>query len=172
MINFVLPDGKKIDLDMLIDGLDDNNPEHHYFLNTQTGEVEFVLEEFEDGDVNDKLMEKIDADSSFLRIDGVSSDEKYQWMVDYSEEIIKAEDNLLYEKLLVALNGRGSFRRFKDVLGNYSDGGWLSVWYEWQRDALFEQAKEWLDNLDIEIREEVDFFDNCPACQALKDQGV
>lgn len=54
----------------------------------------------------------------FLAIPQVSSHESYQDMVDFTDTVANPD---LRDFLSVALNGRGAFRRFKDVLYDYPD---------------------------------------------------
>ncbi len=59
---------------------------------------------------------RIAADANYLRIDPVSSREQYRWMERY---ILMVEDMDLQAKLSQAIDGKGAFRRFKDVLMSY-----------------------------------------------------
>ena len=50
---------------------------------------------------------------AFLRVDPASSREQYRWMERF---VTSVTDEPLRERLLVAIDGKGAFRRFKDVL--------------------------------------------------------
>jgi hypothetical protein len=48
----------------------------------------------------------------------------------------------LQEELLAAIQGRGAFGRFKDVLHRR---GLLEEWYRYRREQLTAAAKKWLE---------------------------
>lgn len=52
------------------------------------------------------------------------------------------------ERLDVALQGKGAFRRFRDVIFPYPD--LKEKWFAVRQEALLKEALEWLEGLDIE----------------------
>jgi hypothetical protein len=62
------------------------------------------------------------------------------------------EDEHLSELLEVAINGKGAFRRFKDVLLNYPEE--RERWFQFKDDRMKERALEWLDDIDVTLVEE------------------
>ena len=56
------------------------------------------------------------------------------------------------ELLEVAINGKGAFRRFKDVLLNYPEE--RERWFQFKDDRMKERALEWLDDIDVTLVEE------------------
>ncbi|MEM6961322.1 MAG: UPF0158 family protein, partial [Myxococcota bacterium] len=96
----------------LEDAFENNAPEVHSYLHLNNGEVIRVV----DGVADPSMHQRIMSDSNYLRIDPVSSREQYRWMERFIATVELAE---LRHKLLVAIDGKGAFRRFKDVLMNY-----------------------------------------------------
>ena len=70
-------------------------------------------------------------------------------MVDF---IATVKDKRLVELLEVAINGKGAFRRFKDVLLNYPDE--RERWFQFRDDRVQEKALEWLGDIDVSLIEE------------------
>jgi hypothetical protein len=66
--------------------------------------------------------------------------------------IATVEDDHLSELLEVAINGKGAFRRFKDVLLNYPEE--RERWFQFKDDRMKERALEWLDDIDVTLVEE------------------
>jgi len=139
----------KIDLDELCAAMEDSSYEHEYYLNLETGEILF-LSEYLDDEEAEKLKEKIDNDpDSYEKIPKAESHEGYGDMVDF---IATVKDKRLVELLEVAINGKGAFRRFKDVLLNYPEE--RERWFQFRDDRVQEKALEWLGDIDVSLIEE------------------
>ena len=54
--------------------------------------------------------------------------------------------------LEVAINGKGAFRRFKDVLLNYPEE--RERWFKFRDDRMEKRAVEWLESIDVSLAEE------------------
>ena len=80
--------------------------------------------------------------------------------------MVMKDDKDMYNRLLIALCGDEPLGRFEDAL--HRDKTWLGTWYQWQGDSIFEEMVNWFNSLDIEIKEEMEYFDDCPICQAMK----
>ena len=138
-----LPNGKSIDVDMLEIAMKDSNLANRYFLNLVTGEVVFFSDSLGLSDEDERLLEDIDGSTDDVAIERIPSHEAYQWMVDFVDEMVAPTDEHAAEKLSIALNGKGAFRRFKDTL--YSvDEQWLQAWYQWREKQLKTVVEEWL----------------------------
>lgn len=162
MYKFFLPNGKEIDFDSVCEGIENGSVEVHYFLDTKTGKVE-VISEFTDNYKEE--IERFETDR-YIGISYCESFEKYEWMKSFVEHIIEIEDSDLAEKFYIALNGKGAFRRFKDLLYDVGDG-WIDAWYSWKDDFVFQEAKQWLESLNIEIKVKLDLPKDCPICRDL-----
>ena len=93
--------------------LENNSPDLRSFLNKITGDVMRVFEGGENSDVKLRQTEESD---DFVFIEPISSREQYRWMEEFIEVV---EEPTLKDKLNIAIDGKGAFRRFKDVLMGY-----------------------------------------------------
>jgi hypothetical protein len=66
-------------------------------------------------------------------------------MVEFADSVA---DRPLREKLELALDGRGAFRRFKNVLAGYPSE--RERWFAFHHERLQEAMEEWLADNDIE----------------------
>ena len=85
-----------------------------HYLDLKTGRVILLSDAIEipEMDEDRKIVEE-DSEGRFLEIEALPSREEYEWMEDFTRTVREIH---LREKLDVALNGKGAFRRFKDVL--------------------------------------------------------
>ncbi|MCA9582814.1 MAG: hypothetical protein KC416_13540, partial [Myxococcales bacterium] len=93
-----------------------------------------------DGVADPHVHSRIAADPLYLRIDPVSSREQYRWMERFIEDMEEVE---LRQLLSQAIDGKGAFRRFKDVLLNYPVE--RERWYKFRSDRLRSCMETWLD---------------------------
>jgi len=139
----------KINLDELYEAMEDSSYENEYFLDLETGEVLFISEYMDDED-SEKLKERIEEDfERYERIPKAESHEGYQDMVDF---IASVDNERLTELLEVDINGKGAFRRFKDVLLNYPEE--RERWFKVKDERMEERALEWLDDIEVTLSEE------------------
>src|SRR5512134_1965552 len=101
-----------VDWEALEDAFENNAPEVHSYLQLTTGEVLRVV----DGIADPEMHARIASDTDYLRVDPVSSREQYRWMERF---IPMVEEPELRERLVRAIDGKGAFRRFKDVLMSF-----------------------------------------------------
>jgi hypothetical protein len=69
-------------------------------------------------------------------------------MVDFAETVA---DGRLRELLLVALCGKGAFRRFKDVLSSYLRE--REQRFSFKEEQMMERVKEWLKDIGVDYSE-------------------
>ncbi|MBA7679259.1 hypothetical protein ES703_87546 [subsurface metagenome] len=145
-------EGKKllrIDLDELCSAAEDSSYEHEYYLDLETGEILF-LSDYMDDEESEKLRDRIDEEPDrYEQIPKAESHEGYEDMQDF---IATVEDEHLAELLDVAINGKGAFRRFKDVLLSYPEE--RERWFKFKDDRVQGRALEWLDDIDVTLSEE------------------
>ena len=106
----------KIDLHELYDAMENSSYEVEYYLDLETGEILFVSEGMDDEETG-KLKNQIEEELG--RYELIPKAESYEGYRDMQAFITTVEDDHLSELLEVAINGKGAFRRFKDVLLNY-----------------------------------------------------
>jgi hypothetical protein len=123
------------------------------YLDLRTGKVQFVsTSSFDDaalGDPQEVLSEEaVDAglaEGWLLPVEPLESHEEYDWMVQFASSI---DDPRLRELLGVALDGRGAFRRFKDVLARWPKE--RERWFAFQDQRLQDAMQEWLTAHEID----------------------
>lgn len=114
--------------------LENNSPELKSFLNIVTGDVIRIFEGSDKG-------KSINAENNdeYVLIEPISSKEQYHWMEEFIETV---EDAPLKEKLNIAIDGKGAFRRFKDVLMGYP--GERERWFAKRSTKLHAHMIEWI----------------------------
>ena len=141
-----LPNGNPIDLDMLETAMEDSDLSNRYFLNLVSGKVVFFSDDLGLSEEDERLSEEIDESDDYVAVDRISSYEAYQWMVDFVDDMVAPSDENAAEKLSIALEGKGAFRRFKDTLYRV-DEKWQQAWYQWRDRQLKAAVEEWLKNV-------------------------
>ncbi len=141
-----LPNGNPIDLDMLETAMEDSDLSNRYFLNLISGKVVFFSDDLGLSEEDEHLSEEIDESDDYIAVDRIPSYEAYQWMVDFVDEMVAPSDENAAEKLSIALEGKGAFRRFKDTLYRV-DEKWQQAWYQWRDKQLKAAVEEWLKSV-------------------------
>jgi hypothetical protein len=124
-----------VDWEALEDAFENNAPEVHSYLHLATGEVLRVV----DGIADPEMHTRIASDANYLRVEPVSSREQYRWMERF---IVLVEVPDLRERLNQAIDGKGAFRRFKDVL--MSHGPERERWFAFRSERLRVFMEAWL----------------------------
>lgn len=119
----------------LEDAFENNAPEVHSYLHLESGEVIRVV----DGVADPALHGRIASDPNYLRVDPVSSREQYRWMERF---IATVDEPNLRAKLVQSIDGKGAFRRFKDVLMNYATE--RELWFTFRSERLRGCMEAWL----------------------------
>ena len=125
-----------VDWEALEDAFENNAPEVHSYLHLTTGEVLRVV----DGVADPQMHARISADPNYLRIDPVSSREQYRWMERF---IPMVDETDLRGKLAHAIDGKGAFRRFKDVLMTHAAD--RERWFAFRSERLRTFMEAWLN---------------------------
>jgi hypothetical protein len=126
--------------------------EMHAYLNRQTGELYSttteLLEKAEEGDDEDllgweveiiaKLREVLNS-PDWLMLPTRGTHDDYRIMERFCRERTEGD---LQDELLRAIDGRGAFRWFRDVVHRR---GIKEAWYAFRREALAEEAADWLE---------------------------
>jgi hypothetical protein len=124
-----------VDWEALEDAFENNAPEVHSYLHLGTGEVLRVV----DGIADPEMHARIASDPAYMRVEPVSSREQYRWMERF---IPMVEDPELREQLTAAIDGKGAFRRFKDVLMSF--GTERERWFAFRSERLRVFMEAWL----------------------------
>jgi hypothetical protein len=124
-----------VDWEALEDAFENNAPEVHSYLHLPTGEVLRVV----DGIADPEMHSRIASDTDYMRVEPVSSREQYRWMERF---IPMVDDPELRGRLSAAIDGKGAFRRFKDVLMSY--GPERERWFAFRSERLRVFMEAWL----------------------------
>lgn len=119
----------------LEDAFENNAHEVHSYLHLETGEVIRIV----DGIADPAMHQRIMGDSTYQRIDPVSSREQYRWMERF---IATVDQSDLRHQLLGAIDGKGAFRRFKDVLMSFPVD--RERWFQFRSERLRSCMESWL----------------------------
>lgn len=155
----------KVDLGMIANAMEDvARMDMDYYLDKETGEVIVTSEEtfrYAEEEDEDKIRENLpdwqkediklaqdilfNNPDRYICIPERPSYEGYNLMVEFAE---KVEDELLREKLNIALDGKGAFRRFKNVMLDYPD--YREKWFKFRDERINKKVIEWLNSIGIE----------------------
>ena len=125
----------------LEDAFENNAPEVHSYLHLENGEVIRIV----DGLADPGMHQRVVSDTQYLRVEPVSSREQYRWMERF---IATVEEGELRDKLIAAIDGKGAFRRFKDVLMSFQID--RERWFTFRSERLRACMASWLATHVIE----------------------
>src|SRR5688500_18973029 len=141
----------------LEDAFENNAPEVHSYLNLESGDVIRIV----DGIAEPATHARIAADAGYLRIEPVSSREQYRWMERF---IATVEEPDLRQKLVGAIDGKGAFRRFKDVLMGFPVD--RERWFAFRSERLRIAIEAWLDAHGLKAQEREEW--RVPSAEQVK----
>lgn len=114
-----------------------NAPNTESFLDLNKGHVVTIVA----GEPEAKIKREHVADNiaDFIRIEPASSREQYRWMERFVSSVA---DEALRERLIISIDGKGAFRRFKDVLLAYPAE--RERWFSYRSELLHWHIHNWL----------------------------
>jgi hypothetical protein len=123
-----------------------NSPETESFLDTRSGEVVTVTE----GAIDyvEQRAKVQTGGEGFVRIEPAASREQYKWMERF---VAGVTDEPLRERLVIAIDGKGAFRRFKDVLLNYPTE--RERWFSYRAELLHWAIHKWMEKEQLQPKE-------------------
>lgn len=137
-----------VKLQDLIEEMDMQSEESKAYLDTETMNIVSVLygdiygaDDINDPDEFDEL-----CGERFIPLPNRYNINEYQIMEDFIETLPENVQGVFY----AAINGRGAFRRFKDVIINKDVE---DQWYKFKEQAFKQIAVEWCRDNDIEYEE-------------------
>src|SRR5688500_16527545 len=132
-----------LDWDALEIAVERNSPDTDSYLDLTTGRVLTITTGDPEATINRQTVsENI---RNFLRVEPASSREQYRWMERFVGSV---GDGPLRERLIMAIDGKGAFRRFKDVLLAYPAE--RERWFTYRADLLHWHMHNWLIERSIE----------------------
>jgi hypothetical protein len=132
-----------IDWDALETAVERNAPDTDSFLDRSTGQVLTVVA----GDPEAPVLKRRIAEQieSFIRVEPASSREQYRWMERFVTSVSEPQ---LRERLIISIDGKGAFRRFKDVLLAYPAE--RERWFSYRADLLHWHIHNWMSENGLE----------------------
>ena len=133
----------ELDWDALEVAVERNATDTESFLDLTTGKViTIVAGEVEAATRRQQIMDNL---RGYLRVEPASSREQYRWMERFVGSVA---DEPLRDRLIMSIDGKGAFRRFKDVLLGYPAE--RERWFSYRADLLHWHIHNWLQQHEIE----------------------
>jgi predicted nucleotidyltransferase len=126
-------DLETVDFSLICEALEDHSPDHAWWFDPRTGEVEPRFESSEEEDAEDPEARGL------ILIEPVFSDESYRDLEDFTARV---RDHRARDLLERAISGRGAFRRFKDTLFEFPN--LREAWFKFHDARMERRALEWL----------------------------
>jgi len=133
-----------LDWDALEIAVERNSPDTDSYLDLTTGRVLTITSGDPEAVINRQNIS--DNIRNYLRVEPASSREQYRWMERFVGSV---SDPPLRERLLIAIDGKGAFRRFKDVLLAFPAE--RERWFAYRSELLHFHIQTWLDHMKIEV---------------------
>lgn len=131
-----------LDWDALEIAVERNSPDTDSYLDLSSGRVITITSGDPEATLNRQLVsENI---RNYLRVEPASSREQYRWMEKFVGSV---SDEALRERLIISIDGKGAFRRFKDVLLAYPAE--RERWFSYRAELLHWHIQQWLEQHDI-----------------------
>ena len=121
-----------------------NSPDQESFLDLENGDLLSIVDG--EPDAAARRARVAANPERYLRVDPASSREQYRWMERFVSSVA---DQALRERLLIAIDGKGAFRRFKDVLLAFPAE--RERWFAYRSELLHFHIQTWLDHMKIEV---------------------
>jgi len=132
-----------LDWDALEIAVERNASDTDSYLDLTTGRVLTITTGDPEAAINrQQVSENI---RNFLRVEPASSREQYRWMERFVGSV---GDEPLRERLIISIDGKGAFRRFKDVLLAYPAE--RERWFSYRADLLHWHIQTWLESHEIQ----------------------
>jgi hypothetical protein len=140
----------RVAMDEILDAMTMSEDDRvRFFLDLETGRVELQVSSDVFGDLGeeeddfDRRLEE--GPERFEEIPKYRGRAEYDLMCRFAESV---DEDDIREQLDVALQGKGAFRRFRDVVFRHPD--LKTRWLATRQEALLKEALEWIESLDIE----------------------
>jgi hypothetical protein len=121
-----------------------NSPDQESFLDLENGDLLSIVEG--EPDAAARRAKVANNPDRYIRIDPASSREQYRWMERFVGTV---QDQPLRERLLVAIDGKGAFRRFKDVLLAFPAE--RERWFAHRSDLLHLHIQTWIEHMNVQV---------------------
>ena len=131
-----------VKLNDIIDAIEMTDQYTENYLDATTGKIEYINDMVMGQDEKDEIYERLD-EHGFYRLPTSFDIREY----DIMEDFIAGMPEGLQERMYDAIQGRGAFRRFKDMV---YDMGIEQVWYDFQNEAYKRMAARWCEENGVD----------------------
>jgi len=153
-----------IDWEALETAVERNSPHTESFVEKSSGQVLTICAGEPDAA---QLKAKVAANiEDYVRVEPASSREQYRWMEQYVGSVADAP---LKQRLQISIDGKGAFRRFKDVLLAYPAE--RERWFSYRSNHLHWHIQNWLSAHDLEGSVEPPWGDLSPPEELEKTEA-
>ena len=136
---------ESVDWEALEAAVERNSSHSESYLNRSTGLVLTVVQgEPEAKAIKEKISNEI---QNYIRVEAASSREQYKWMERFVGSVV---DDALRERLLISIDGKGAFRRFKDVLLAFPVE--RERWFNYRSNLLHWHIQQWFERNQLVIK--------------------
>ena len=133
---------KKVKLNTVIDALEWVDDETCVYYDTETGETD-IWSEYGDNEIDEEELEERLESGRYIPLPDRMEINEYHMMEAFAYD----RD----DRLVRAIQGRGAFRRFKDMA---EEIGLLDDWYDFRDNCYRERAERWCKDHDFVWEEE------------------
>lgn len=140
----------KCKLSLIVDTMDRTNMNEIYYLNKNNCRI-LVHNDIGNYyiDNNEKVNDDFLYDDSLISLPDKYQINEYKIVKKFIDTI---KDETIKNQLLIIIQGKGAFRRFKDSCINYNI---IDKWYDFRNIAYYELAKEWCSCKNITFDDDV-----------------
>ena len=135
----------KVKLSDIIDAIEMTDQYSEYFLDKETGKMEWVSDMAMTQEEQEEVYNRLD-EHGFYRLPTSFDIHDY----DIMEEFVYTLSGSARDKLASAIQGKGAFRRFKDTVIRL---GIDQEWYDFQSAEYKRKAARWCEDNGIEYEE-------------------
>lgn len=165
---YLLSNNKQINEKVIIEAMSAEDFNRYYFLDDKTGQVKSIY-------ANKRLTNIEQQTNGRFIIPQITYYEKQKWMKDFIEDfgIFMMDDDdgdaeKVYARLLLVQDKKDFYEQSLKILRE-ENWIWIDTWQNWTQHYLYEEMEYWLASLPIYIKEDLELFDDCPICQAMKE---
>lgn len=133
-----------VKLSMITEGMEMADDETRVYYDPKNNELKYFGDYM---DLDEEEREEEEYNDDLISLPDKYEIHEYSMMEEFVEGI---EDPKDYNCMAIAINGRGAFRRFKDMAANL---GLLEKWYKFREEKYKEIAREWCERHDLEYEE-------------------
>jgi hypothetical protein len=132
-------DLETVDLSLICEALEDHSPDHAWWFDPRSGDVEPRFEPWSDEEDDEDPESR-----GLILIQPTFSGESYGDLEDFIERV---RDHRARDLLERAISGRGAFRRFKDTLFDIPE--LRDAWFKFHDARMERRALEWLVDKEL-----------------------